>query len=251
MPDFLIIGAMKSGTTSLYNYLVQHPRILPGARKELHFFNEDVRYAKGLDWYRRQFPWKKTFRRLGGRITGEATPAYLFHPLVPGRVFEACPDVKLVAILRDPVERAYSHYWHAVRAGYETLSFEEALKAEPERTAADEKGVYGRNYLWHSYQARGIYLEQIKKWRFFYPKERMLVLMFEDLIKDGEEVTGRVIKFLGLKPFKINTDKIHNSGDASPPMTPETKKHLNRYFRPHNIQLSEYLGLKLPWSGLQ
>jgi hypothetical protein len=118
LPDFIIIGAMKSGTTSLYNYLVQHPNVLKGAKKEIHFF--DWQYEKGLPYYRSQFPtqpykiFMRSFRKYEF-ICGEASPYYFFHPHVARRVAQDLPHVKLIAILRNPVDRAYSHYWHWVR----------------------------------------------------------------------------------------------------------------------------------------
>lgn len=133
-PDFLIIGAQKGGTTSLYTYLCQHPRVVGASRIEVHFF--DLAYDKGWWWYRSHFP-VHVFRRGERIVTGEASPYYIFHPLVPERVRKDLPNVKLVAILRNPVDRAYSHYQHVRRNGREPLSFEEAIEREPPRTEGE------------------------------------------------------------------------------------------------------------------
>ncbi len=125
-PRFLIIGAQRSGTTSRYEYRLVHPRVAPAARKEIHCF--DLRFDKGMDWYRAQFP-----DCAGGLVTGEASPYYVFHPHVPERVRRHLPDVKLITLLRNPVDRAYSHYQHEVRLEREPLSFEEATEREGER----------------------------------------------------------------------------------------------------------------------
>ncbi len=140
LPDYLIIGAQRAGTTSLHRYLIQHPGVRTTLRtKGVHFF--DTGYGRGMSWYASRFPTRLTAwyvaRRHGVELrTGEASPYYLFHPHVPGRVAEHLPQVKLIALLRDPVGRAYSHYQHEVARGFETLSFEEAIEAEAARLAA-------------------------------------------------------------------------------------------------------------------
>src|SRR2546423_13513556 len=115
IPDFLIIGGQKCGTTSLYYYLIEHPNIAPAVRKQMHFF--DNRFKKGFGWYKSNFPtifskWYKTFLHKQKFVSGEATPYYLFHPLAASRVHQFLPDVKLIVLLRNPVNRAYSHYNH-------------------------------------------------------------------------------------------------------------------------------------------
>ena len=151
LPDFIIIGAQKSGTTSLYDFLIKHPAIAPAAKKELHYFS--VQYARGELWYRSNFPtnlsrsafYKKTTQRL---LSGEASPLYLFYPMVPDRMKEILPDVKLIVILRNPVDRAYSHYHHSLRKNMEPMSFERAVRTgrremrRGERTADPRSQFY-------------------------------------------------------------------------------------------------------------
>ncbi len=129
-PAFVIVGAQRGGTTSLYRYLAAHPGVLPASRKELHYFTN--RHDRGPDWYRSQFPPTPP-----GTITGESTPYYLFHPHAPRRLHAFAPDVKLIVLLRNPVDRAYSHYQLQVRRRHETLPFEEAIAREEERLAGE------------------------------------------------------------------------------------------------------------------
>src|SRR5204863_1938530 len=167
LPDFLLIGGQRCGSTSLYTTLCGHPQVLAGAHKEPHFF--DNHHLRGEHFYRRLFPLRAHLRARRA-ITGEATTHYLSHPAVPERVAAMLPDVRLIAILRDPVERAYSHYQLAHRNGRELLSFEEALAAEDERLAGEEERLLadptyrGEVYSVQCYRTRGLYLRQLEWW---------------------------------------------------------------------------------------
>ncbi|HEY9295730.1 MAG TPA: sulfotransferase domain-containing protein, partial [Phormidium sp.] len=162
-PDFIIIGAQKCGTTSLYEYLIQHPQILAASKKEVHFF--DLNFAKGVDWYRQQF--KPVSQK---SITGEASPYYIFHPLVPQRIYQLFPQVKLIVLLRNPVERAISHYYHEVRLGFEDLGLEDAIAQEPARLEGEtakilaDETYYSYNHQHYTYLSRGVYVEQLNNW---------------------------------------------------------------------------------------
>ena len=173
LPDFLIIGAQKGGTTSLYLYLNEHPNIGGAVIKEVSFF--DKNYHQGLAWYRAQFP--TPLRKLYTRdvrkqnyIVGEASPGYLIYPHAPERIAKILPRVKLIALLRNPVERAYSQYRHNVERGYEQLSFADAIEAEEERTRAEKEKVLNdaqynsTAFFRYSYLARGVYVDQLKHW---------------------------------------------------------------------------------------
>ena len=168
LPDFLVIGAQKAGTTALYAYLRWHPQITGPSWKEVSFF--DRHWWRGEGWYRGQFP-----LRSGGRLVGEASPSYLFHPLAPERVHALLPGVKLVALLRDPVARAYSHYQHEVALGREPLSFEDALAAEDERTRGEverlvaDPRAFSRAWWDHTYASRGLYADQLERWLAVFP----------------------------------------------------------------------------------
>ncbi len=178
LPDMIIIGAMKCGTTSLFRYLAEHPDFFPPMTKEIHFF--DSKYDQGLDWYRRRFPTKikRLTCRLRGRriITGEASPYYMFHPHAMRRIASILPTVKLIVLLRNPVDRAYSHYHYEVKHGREQLTFEEAIDAEPGRLAGEldkmlqDEGYFSVHYGRHAYLRRGIYVEQLKACRALFRK---------------------------------------------------------------------------------
>jgi hypothetical protein len=240
LPDVLIVGAMKCGTSSLHNYLTQHPGVIAPLRKEVHYF--DLMYDRGEQWYRANF----------GR-TGEpglnidSSPYYLFHPRVPERAHRLLPDARLIVLLRDPVRRAYSHYWHQKDHGRETLSFEDAIAAEPERIglAAERlsRGEIERSaaHQYFSYLARGLYAEQIERWLAHYPRERLLVLRFEELTRDPLAVLNRTLRFLELPA--VTTARLEARHTRQyPPLDAALAERLAAYFAPHNARLSRLLG---------
>lgn len=175
LPNFIIPGAQKSGTTALRIYLAQHPEIFM-ANKEIHFFDNDENYKKGIEGYEKFFDgWK------GEKAIGEKTPNYLYYEKAPERIYKLLPDVKLIFVLRNPVDRAYSHYRHNVRIGQETLSFEKAIEKEEERIKNPRlKKIY-------SYKDRGKYIIQIKRYAEYFPKSQMLFLLAEDLKDDRKK----------------------------------------------------------------
>ncbi len=255
LPDFIIIGTQKGGTSSLYDYLAQHPCIAPALESEVHFF--DANFHKGINWYRAHFPsllYRDYVRKVQGRqlITGEKSPYYMFYPHAPRRIFETLPHVKLIVMLRNPVDRAYSHYYHQVRKGRETLSFEEAIAAEPERLKGElEKILEDERYTSYShvhfsYLSRGIYVDQLKVWMRFFPREQFLILKSEDFFADPPAVYRQVLAFLGLPDWELRNYKKHNVGRYSE-MDPATRRRLVEYFRPHNQRLYDYLGVDFGW----
>jgi len=244
-PNFIIIGAQKCGTTSLYQYLIQHPQIVPASQKEVHFF--DLNFVKGMDWYRQQFqPFSE------GLITGEASPYYIFHPLVAQRIYEFFPQIKLIALLRNPVERAISHYYHEVRLGFEKLGLEDAiaqefarLKGETAKMLADAN-YYSYNHQHYTYLSRGIYVEQLKHWMQFFPKEQFLVLPSEELYNQPNMVLNQVLEFLQLPSFQLTQYEKYNSGEY-PEVNQEIRQKIQTYFQPYNQELAELLGEKFAW----
>lgn len=255
IPDFIIIGAQRCGTTSLYNYLVRHPFVASALEKEVHFF--DNNFKKGIIWYRAHFSsflHKYYFRQAHKRdfITGESTPYYLFHPHAPKRIFETIPQIKLLVLLRNPVDRAYSHYHHERRLGVETLSFKEAIEKEKQRLTGElEKIVKDENYYsfshqHYSYLSRGIYLNQIKVWTNLFSKEQILILRSESFYDDPSAVYEKVIKFLDLPIWEFRDYRKYNVGQYRN-MAPALRKCLVDYFKPHNQRLYEYLGIDFNW----
>lgn len=254
-PDFLILGAQKAGTSSLYKYLLQHPAILPAYRKEIHFFTIPALYFKGHNWYRGHFPTGLVRAQAQQRLTGEASPSYLFFPLVPKRVHQVMPQAKLIVLLRDPVARAFSNYHHQVRRGLETLSFEEAIEQEQERLGNDlQKTIenpqfHSLNLAHFSYLLRGEYVTQLKRWRNFFPATQMLILKSEDFYDDPQQTVMQVASFLNLPTWQPNSTifKQYNPGIYDK-MNPQTRQRLSRYFQPANEELYEFLGRNLAWS---
>lgn len=249
LPAALIIGAQKGGTTSLFNYLVQHPDVLPPFAKEIHYF--DLHYARGVTWYRGRFPYGH--RLGGGRLTLDASPYYLIHPQVPARAARLLPTVKLVALLRNPIDRAFSHYQHEVRGGRETLSFADAVDREAERLAGEEERLrrdplyYSFSHHRHSYVLRGRYVEQLRRWTEHFPRSQLLVLQSEWLFRDPAAATAAVDAFLGLTPHRRAHFKPFLQGNYERGIPREVRTRLAAQFEPHNAELYEWLGRDFDW----
>jgi hypothetical protein len=259
LPDFLVIGAQRCGTSSLYRYLGTHPQVAASFRKETEFFS--VRYDYGLAWYRAHFPLevRRAFaERLSGRRLQafEATPDYLFHPLAAERAAELVPNARLVALLRDPVERAFSHYRHSVRLGRERLDFASALAAEPERLAGEEERLRqdssyrAPSYLSFSYCARGLYAEQLERWLERYPRERLLVVRSEDFFSDPPRRYSEILRFLELPDTMPPGFRNYSYREPTTPaaaMDSALRAELQSRFAAHNRRLEDLLGRRLGW----
>lgn len=253
LPTFVIVGAQKCGTSSLTATLRQHPQVLTSKPKELHFF--DRHYDRGLDWYADQ--WQPKPRHLAW---GEASPSYLYNEEARLRIAESLPEAKLVVMLRDPVKRAYSHYWHTQRLGAETVDFETALDTEQERIATGKPSDRSR----YSYTDRGHYLEQLEHLAALVGRERIHVMLLEDLASDRVATLKNVFGFLGVRKAAAerieekwtNKYRVQEAPDqkakpvAYPPMRPETRERLVEHFRPHDARLAGWLGRDLSaWSS--
>jgi hypothetical protein len=245
LPGAVILGAQKSGTSSLHGYLVQQPGVIEPLRKEIHYF--DVHYGLGESWYR------ANFGRLGEPgLNLDSSPYYLFHPAVPRRMRALLPDVKLIVLLRDPVRRAYSHYWHERDKRREPLSFEQAIDAEPQRLGnshaqlADGTLERSAAHQHFSYLARGRYAEQLAGWFAEYPRGQFLILKFEDLARDPLAVLNTTLRFLDLPPAATVSLEARNARNY-PPLAETTAARLREYFTPHNRQLESLLGRPMGW----
>ena len=252
-PDFLIIGAQKAGTTSLFSWLIQHVDVVGPRMKELHFFDRRWVDSKVGDYWA-DFPLRvhmNAAARVRRRtvVTGEATPYYLFHPLVPQRVHSVLPDVKLVVVLRDPVQRAISHYWHEVNHGRESLSLEDALAAEPDVIAPDLDRVArgqepSRLLPAKSYVARGCYAEQLDRWAVLFSPSQMLILSFAELVSQPLSVDRKTLEFIGVDPDASPAPEFETQNAGSrKPTRPETVEWLNEQFAVPNRQLAERYGV--------
>jgi hypothetical protein len=259
-PDVLIIGTQRGGTSSLFQYLSRHPDVVRSVRKEVEYFSTD--HAKGWTWYRAHFPLRlrAALHRLVFRrrlIAFEATPDYLLMPQVAERVAEELPDAKIIALLRDPIERTYSGYKHMMRYGLEERSFAEALQAEPRvleeelpRIEADPDydAVPYRRY---AYAHRGLYADQLAPWVERFAPDRLLVLEAEELFEDEPGTYLRVLEYLGLRRWL--PAEFHNHSNLAPvpapsKIDPEVRSRLEDYFRPHNEKLEKLLDRPFRWS---
>jgi Sulfotransferase domain len=266
LPNFLIVGAMKCGTSTLLGFLRQHREIYIAPR-EVHFFDRDSQFRRGIAWYEKQFDSGPQHRAVG-----EKTPAYGFVPEAAERIHRHLPDAKLIWIFRDPVARAYSNYWHLLRHGDERAGFADAIT-----TALREEQVAGRSGC--VYLNKGRYAEQIRNYLQFFSRRQMLFLRFEDFIRDPNTLLRTVYEFIGVSTNEvIDTGLRRNTGSLPrsvalawwsntlfkdtlpyrvirkinkvpstgyPPMSAEIKQRLRDYYRPHNCELAELLGWDL------
>ncbi len=261
-PDFLIIGAKRGGTTSMFNYLMMHPGVLGlfpqnRGKKSTDYFFKGL--ERGARWYRSHFHTRAHRSRLTGRlgyhpVGGEASPYYLWDPRVAAQVRALAPRTLAIALLRDPVERAWSHYQERVQNGVEPLSFGDALAAEEARTAGevermmDNPQYYSAAHDFYSYRARGVYLPQLENWLSVFPREQLLVLRSEDLYADVQGTFDRTCEFLGIDPFELPSRPTFNASGRST-MPEDCRAELAAYYRPHNSRLESFLGRDLDWSA--
>ena len=224
--------------------------------KEVHYF--DRNFERGIGWYRSHFPTRMAVAVVGRKTgvrpaVGETTPGYLFHPLVPERVARLLPEAKLIVLLRNPVDRAYSSYWHRVAQGHETLpDFEDALDAEQSRLEGElelmvQEGSYNsEERRLYSYTARGLYAEQLERWLAHFARDRFLIESSEQLFQDPAAVLRRICLFLDLPQWLPATYKTFNAL-TSGSMKPSTRQNLAQFFKPHNRRLYALVGRTFDW----
>lgn len=256
LPQFLICGAQRCGTTSMYQALRQHPAVVrPTLRKGVHYF--DVAYPNGLAWYRSHFPLLATARlrerQTGQRVlTFESSPYYLFHPMCAQRIATDLPGVKIVILVRDPCERAYSAYTHEFARGYETESFERAIELEPERTAGEqERLVADPGYRSHAHQhqayvARGRYIDQIMRMTNALGRERVHVIDADEFFARPTAVWAELLDYLDLSSARPPVFKQHNARPRSE-MSNSMRKHLEGVFQDSDERLASWWGRTPSW----
>ena len=239
LPDFFIIGAAKSGTTTLFDVITSHPDVcgVPDVKtKEPWYFGSS---SLSLKWYRCLFPIKKN-----GKLACDASTSLLPSPLAPIQIKCTLPNAKFIAILRDPVDRALSHYEFDKRRGLDVpASFEDALKIE--RKCMPEKDIQIPGFF--RYMAGGHYAEQLKRWLAVFDRDQFLILTTTELQKDRQKTVNEIFNFLGLSEYNVTNVKNSNTGKYSS-MHPETRRMLAEHYHPHNEQLYKLLGCKLNWS---
>lgn len=257
-PGFLIVGAQRCGTTSMFRALSQHPAILrPNLHKGVHYF--DTNYDHGHAWYRGHFPMIVTGRRIARRIgvqpvAFESSPYYMFHPLAGRRIARDLPGVRLVVLLRDPVERAYSAHAHEIARGYETEDFPRALELEERRLDGqdgrllEEPDYYSHSHQHHAYLARGRYSEQLDRLERLFGREHICVVDSDRFFNRPEQEYGKVLDFLGLPVMGDPKFERHNARSRAP-MAEPLRARLDDYFRPFDEQLTRWLGATPSWRG--
>ena len=226
LPDFLGIGTQKGGTTYVYELLKQHPQVFMAAPKEQHFFT--LHWQQGLDWYKNQFSLATS-----DQICGEVTPYYLFHPEAPQRIHSLMPEAKFIVLLRDPVERALSQYFHSRRLGFEELSLEDALAAEPQRLGdSDEVLASGRphkSHQQHSYVSRGRYEQQVSRFKQFFSDQQLLLMRSEHLFDQPDAAWEKLLEFLGLNAVRCPYLRpVYAGAGESATVSPDIRNHLRR-----------------------
>jgi hypothetical protein len=254
LPDILILGAQRAGTTSLHKYLIQHPKIYSNelAETEVHFF--DAKHVPGAElasreaWYRAHFPRRRELEAQSRVL--DSTPNYLFDPLAPQRIRDMLPQAKLIVLLRDPIQRAISHYFKSRRKDNEPLEMLEAFQQEEarfERAMAQEAPppdfVFG-----HTYKSRGRYAEQLERYAELFPQENMLILVSEEFFSSPQSTLRRVFEFIGVDAgFSVPDLRPANVGSSRHPVPAEARDYLEGYFEPYNRVLFDLLGRELQW----
>lgn len=255
-PTLIIAGAQRCGTTSMYKTLSQHPAIFPAVlHKGAHYF--DTGYQHRRDWYLAHFPLRATAARvqkiIGVQpITGESSPYYLYHPLAAGRIAADLPDARVLVLVRDPVERAYSAHTHETARLYETEPFERALDLEPERIAGEEERLIADpsyrsfEHQHHSYLARGRYAEQLDRLAAAVGRDRVHVVDSGRFFDEPEVVYDDIIEFLQLPAWRRPEFNQHNARPRMD-MSPQLRTKLEEYFRPYDEKLIDWLGHAPSW----
>lgn len=252
LPNCQIVGAQKAGTSSLYYYLTQHPQVHTSFKKEVHYFDGGIEenvdsFQNGINWYKAHFPFSMSMR--ANDICLDATPMYLFHPFAAERIYSLTPESKIIILLRNPTERAISHYFHSKRHGFENLSIEEAFAKEEHRLSnIIEKQNYKKtSFRVHSYQSRGFYLAQIKRFESLFPRENILYLDCQQLFQNPKLTLSKVHEFLGIDAFDTPNIESKNVGTNKKKVPNNVYDKLNHLYKDKNIELAKHLNLNIDW----
>lgn len=248
-PSFLMIGASRAGTTTLFNALAEHPGIVrPLMHKGVRYF--DLNYERGPRWYRGHFPVQRLHR---GQLAFEASGYYLYHPLAPARIASELPRIKLIAMLRDPVERAYSGWKHESARGFETLPFAEALQQESNRLAASmaeldaDPYAHPHSLRHHSHRSRGEYATQLRRYYSHLSPFQVHVMISEEFFAEPDREFAKLLDFLQLDPFTPAMGFPKQNARPSKSMPAGIRADLTEHFSERNRDLATLLGRDLPW----
>lgn len=247
LPDFIISGTVRSGTTSLYYNICEHPSVLPADYDEIGFF--DSNYHLGINWYRSMFPTEKEMERVKKEtnfaITGEDTPFYFWKKEAAERILKDIPNSKIIIIFRNPVDRAYSNYQLGIRKKTETLSFEDAIDEEMnflEKHSFRESVDRRRSYL-----SKGFYENQIKIWFNVFPREKIHILSTEDMQKNPEKTLLKIFQFLVIPNYTLKNPQKQKSSEYKK-MDEKTRKILLDFYKPHNEKFFQIIQERFDWN---
>ena len=252
LPECFVIGVVRSGTTSLYHYLSQHPSIAPAAYDELGYFDDN--YHLGVNWYKSLFPTKftrnKIIKKHGKFLTYDVTPFYIYNPLVAKRIFESFPKAKIISNLRNPIDRAYSNYNDALEMGDIKIPFEEVVQIAMDEIDKNKSKINNEAYIvdtfYENILARGFYADQLKIWFKKFQKNQLLMIPSEDLAQKTDQILTKIFEFLDLPYFKIK-DLTKQNKREYPPMKAETRKLLIEFYRPYNEKLYNLINQHFDW----
>ena len=252
LPECFVIGVVRSGTTSLYHYLGQHPCISSSAYDELGYFDDN--FHLGLNWYRSLFPTKftknKIIKKYGKFLTYDVTPFYIYNPLVARRILESFPEAKIISNLRNPIDRAYSNYILMHQDGDTTKTFEEMIQMAMDEIEKNKSKLNDEAYIadtfYQNILARGFYADQLEIWFEKFQKKQLLIIPSEDLAQNPDQVLTKVFEFLDLPYFKIKDFTRQNKREYHP-MKDETRKLLIEFYKPYNKKLFGMLDRKFDW----
>lgn len=256
LPNFLIVGTQRGGTTSLFIYLLQHELVFgPRRKKGVHYFDTD--YHRSELWYRAHFPRRSTIDGLKAEsgmmpAVGEGAPYYMFHPAIADRVARMMPDCRIIMVLREPLDRAVSHHNHEVARGFETLSLTDAFDAEVERLAGEEARLLSdptyvsKAHIHHSYLGRGKYADQVERYQKALGPDRVLVLDSAMLRSDPAGTVRTATEFLELPPMEVADYPLYNQRGREGVRT-ELRARYGHHFAESNARLTELAPGRLSW----
>jgi hypothetical protein len=256
LPNFLVTGTQRGGTTSLFIYLLAHDQVVgPRRAKGVHYF--DTNFHESNDWYRSNFPLKSSIDAMAAEsgtqpAVGEGAPYYMFNPAIPGRIHALMPDCRILMVLREPLDRAMSHHNHEVKRGFETLSMTDAFDAEEGRLAGEVDKILAdptyisKPHIHHAYLARGQYADQVERYFGLFGRDQVLVLDSANLKSDPKGTVRRATDFLGLKPMSGVDYPLYNQRDRDP-VSPELRERYGHVFEESNARLAKLLPGEFSW----
>ena len=252
IPDFLVIGAKRCGTTSLYQHLPEHPCISKSPHDNMGFFNDN--FHLGVNWYKSFFPTTFTRNKIkskfGGFLAFDVTTKYMEEESTANNVYQTKPNMKIVVILRNPVDRAYSQYHLSVRQTAERRSFEDVVEENMNRLNKESHEHYEIKPKFSvkedNYLKKGLYALQLRYWLKIFPRKSILIMSTEEFESNQQAIYNKIFGFLNISQFEIkNTEKMEKG--SYPQMKSETRSLLLDYFRSHNNELFKLINKKFDW----